>query len=353
MKAGLMYGPNDIRIEEIPEPSIDAGGLLLKVEAVGLCGSDIRNLTTDSCAGKYPHIYGHEVVGTVAQVGALCTKFQPGQRLYVYPGVPCLHCQYCRAGLSNLCANYRTYDQTQGGFAQYMAVPSWGVEGPNIYPIPDDVTFVQAVMSEPLSSVYACQENVQVRLGQTVVIIGAGPIGCLHAEVARMRGASQVIMIELNEQRLQESQAFGVTHMINSQTQDPIQAVHELTDQQGADVVISANPSTKAQTSAVYLVKPNGTLVFFGGVAKKALTQIDTNYLHYHGIWVYGHYGANTLQVKKAFDMVVSHQINAEKFISQTMPLDQLATAIHLMKTGQANKIVLQPWADDTKGKEG
>lgn len=262
MKAALMYGANDIRIEDIEKPEYDAEGLLLKVEVIGLCGSDIRNLTTDSRKGDYPHIYGHEVVGTVAEVGEKCTKFAVGDRLYVYPAVPCLECEYCRAGNSHSCKNLKAYDRIQGGFAQYMAVPSWGVKGPNIYKIPDDVPFETAVMAEPLSSVYACLDNVNVQIGQTIVIVGAGPIGCLQAELAKIRGANKVIMVEINDQRLTESKEFGVDHTINSLKVDAVEEVKKLTNGQGAHVVISANPSTKAQTQAVYMVRPNGTLVF-------------------------------------------------------------------------------------------
>ncbi|MGY3750413.1 zinc-binding dehydrogenase [Vagococcus acidifermentans] len=344
MKAALMYGANDIRIEEIEKPDYGSEGLLLKVEVIGLCGSDIRNLTTDSRKGDYPHIYGHEVVGTVAEVGDNCKKYQVGDRLYVYPAVPCLECEYCRAGNSHSCKNLKAYDRIQGGFAQYMAVPDWGVNGPNIYKIPDDVAFETAVMSEPLSSVYACQDNVNVRIGQTVVIVGAGPIGCLHAELAKIRGADQVIMVEINEQRLEESKAFGADHTINSMKEDAIEAVRQLTNGQGADVVISANPSTKAQTDAVYMVKPNGTLVFFGGVPKGQMTDIDTNYLHYNSIWVYGHYGSNTIQVKQSFDMIISGRIDASRYVSKIMPLAELFDAIQLMKNGKANKVLIKPW---------
>lgn len=343
MKAALMYGPNDVRVEDVPKPKYDSGGLLLKVEVVGLCGSDVRNLTTDSRNGDYPHIYGHEVVGTVAEVGDDENRFSVGDRLYVYPAVPCLKCEYCRAGNSNSCENLKAYDQTQGGFAEYMPVPSWGVNGPNIYRIPDSVPFETAVLSEPLSSVYACQDNVNVRIGQTVVIVGAGPIGTLHSTLAKLRGADQVIMVEINDHRLEESLHFGVDHIINSTKIDPIKEVKRLTNGQGADVVISANPSTQAQTQAVYMVKPNGTLVFFGGVPRGKLTDIDTNYLHYHSIWTYGHYGANTIQVKKAFDMIISGRIDAKKFVSKIMPLDDLFDAILQMKSGKVNKVLIKP----------
>lgn len=344
MKAALMYGANDIRIEDIEKPEYDAEGLLLKVEVIGLCGSDIRNLTTDSRKGDYPHIYGHEVVGTVAEVGEKCTKFAVGDRLYVYPAVPCLECEYCRAGNSHSCKNLKAYDRIQGGFAQYMAVPSWGVKGPNIYKIPDDVPFETAVMAEPLSSVYACLDNVNVQIGQTIVIVGAGPIGCLQAELAKIRGANKVIMVEINDQRLTESKEFGVDHTINSLKVDAVEEVKKLTNGQGAHVVISANPSTKAQTQAVYMVRPNGTLFFFGGVPKGELTPIDTNFLHYNSIWVYGHYGSNTIQVKEAFETIISGRIDATRYISEIMPLDNLYDAIQLMKSGKANKVLIKPW---------
>lgn len=344
MKAALMYGANDIRIEDIQKPEYDSQGLLLKVDTIGLCGSDIRNLTTDSRKGDYPHIYGHEVVGTVAEIGDEVTKFKVGDRLYVYPAVPCLECEYCRAGNSHSCKNLKSYDRQQGGFAQYMAVPSWGVNGPNIYKIPDETPFEVAVMAEPLSSVYACQDNVDVRIGQTIVIVGAGPIGCLQAELAKIRGANKVIMVEINDQRLEESKEFGVDHTINSLKVNAIEEVKRLTDGQGAHVVISANPSTKAQTDAVYMVRPNGTLVFFGGVPKGMLTEIDTNHLHYNSVWVYGHYGSNTIQVKESFDMIVSGRIDAKKYVSKIMPLAELFDAIQLMKNGQANKVLIQPW---------
>ncbi|WP_213356324.1 alcohol dehydrogenase catalytic domain-containing protein [Enterococcus casseliflavus] len=344
MKAALMYGANDIRIEEISKPEYDAEGLLLKVEVIGLCGSDIRNLTTDSRKGDYPHIYGHEVVGTVAEVGDKCTKFSVGDRLYVYPAVPCLNCEYCRAGNSHSCKNLKAYDRIQGGFAEYMAVPAWGVNGPNIYKIPEDVSFETAVMAEPLSSVYACQDNVNVQIGQTVVIVGAGPIGCLQAELAKIRGANKVIMVEINDQRLEESKGFGVDYTINSLKTDAIAEVKRLTSGQGAEVVISANPSTKAQTDAVYMVKANGTLVFFGGVPKGQLTDIDTNYLHYNSIWTYGHYGSNTIQVKESFEMIISGRIDASKYVSKVMPLTELFEAIQLMRNGKANKVLIKPW---------
>lgn len=155
MKAAIMYGPNDIRVEETEKPACPKGGLLLKVKAIGLCGSDIRNLTTDSRKGDYPHIYGHEVVGEVAEVSPEITTYAVGDRLYVYPVEHCLKCEACRSGHSENCENAGDYANRQGGFADYLPVPPEQLNADAVYPIPDGVDYNSASLGEPLSSVYA------------------------------------------------------------------------------------------------------------------------------------------------------------------------------------------------------
>lgn len=343
MKAALMYGPNDIRVEEIDKPKCPEGGFLLRVMAVGLCGSDIRNLTTDSRSGKYPHIYGHEITGIVEEISETCTQYKIGDRLYIYPADHCMECEPCRTGHSEMCENLGDNLNHPGGFAEYYAVVPRQIQRDSIYRIPDSIPFDRASLGEPLSSVYACQENIHLGFGDTVVIIGAGPIGCFHAKLAKLRGAKQVIMIEINDKRLEMTKQFGVDYTINSTDTDPVQAVMELTNGKGADKVISANPSTKAQSQSIFMAKKNGIIVFFGGVAKGALTELDTNYIHYNGLWIYGHFGANSMQVQKAFELAISDEFEADKFITHVLPLDQIHQAIQLTKSGEAIKVVLHP----------
>lgn len=343
MKAALMYGPNDIRVEEIDKPKCPEGGFLLKVMAVGLCGSDIRNLTTDSKSGNYPHIYGHEITGIVEEVSETCLQYKVGDRLYIYPADHCMECEPCRTGHSEMCENPGDNLNHPGGFADYYAVVPRQIQRDSIYRIPDTIPFDRASLGEPLSSVYACQENIHLGFGDTVVIIGAGPIGCFHAKLAKLRGAKQVIMIEINDRRLEMAKQFGVDHTINSTDTDPVQAVMELTNGKGADKVISANPSTKAQSQSIFMAKKTGIIVFFGGVAKGALTELDTNYIHYNGLWIYGHFGANSMQVQKAFELAISDEFEADKFITHVLPLDQIHQAIQLTKSGEAIKVVLHP----------
>lgn len=156
MKAALMYGPGDIRVEEIDKPECPEGGFILKVMAIGLCGSDIRNLTTDSRNGQYPHIYGHEIVGIVDEVSETCTEYKKGERLYIYPVDHCMKCEACRSGHSEMCENGGDYTNRQGGFADYVPVTRTQVERDSIYRIPEGVSMERASLGEPLSSVYAC-----------------------------------------------------------------------------------------------------------------------------------------------------------------------------------------------------
>lgn len=343
MQAAVMYGPNDIRIEEIPRPACPRGGLILKVLAIGLCGSDIRNMTTDSCKGKYPHIFGHEIVGIVDEVDNVIPKYKIGDRLYIYPEDHCLRCEECRAGHSENCLNPGDYITRQGGFAEFYAVTNEQINRDAVFVVPENVSLDSATLSEPLSSVYACQENIGITLGDIVVIIGAGPIGCFHAQLAKLRGAKTVIMVEINDNRLAMTKQFGVDYIINSLKEDAIERIMAITNNKGADKVISANPSTQAQAQSIYMARQGGIVVFFGGVPKGSMVELDTNYIHYNNLWIYGHFGANSIQVQKAFELAVSSGFPAEKFITHILPLKDINKGIKLTKSGEAIKVVLHP----------
>lgn len=343
MQAALMYGPNDIRVEMVERPRCPTDGLLLKIMAVGLCGSDIRNLTSDSRSGDYPFIYGHEIVGIVEETGAEETAYQIGERLFVFPGTYCMACPDCISGHSENCANVPHGLAGTGGFAQYTAVSGAKIRLGGIYRIPDGVSFEAASLGEPLTSVYACEENIGVGFGDTLVIIGAGPIGCFMAKLAKLRGADKVIMIDINAGRLEQAKAFGADHTINSTGEDPVARVKALTGGIGADKVISANPSNAAQAQSIYMARAGGVVVFFGGVPKGSLTPLDTNYIHYHNLWIKGHFGASYAQSQAAFQLAISSNFHAERFITHRLPLFQICKGIELTRSGEAVKVVLFP----------
>lgn len=343
MKAAVMYGPSDIRVEEIDKPTCPKGGFILKTKAVGLCGSDIRNLTSDSRKGKYPFIYGHEIVGIIDEVDENVTGYSVGDRIYLFPGSYCMKCDNCISGHSENCTNVEEGLAGVGGFADFVAVSARKIELGGIYKIPDDVSFEAACLGEPLTSVYACQDNIKVGYNDVVVIIGAGPIGCFMAQLAKLRGAKTVIMVEINDKRLEKVKEFGVDYTINSMKEDTIAAVKKITNGKGADKVISANPSNAAQAQSIFLARQGGIVVFFGGVPKGSLTELDTNYIHYNNLWIYGHFGSSYIQSKKAFELAISKEFPSEKFITHRLPLEEINKGIELTKSGEAIKVVLIP----------
>ena len=345
MKAALMYGPGDIRVEETEKPVCPADGLILKIMAVGLCGSDIRNLTTDSRKGNYPFIYGHEIVGIVDEIGPDETQYKVGDRLFLFPGTYCMECDECVSGHSENCSNEHVAKLAgTGGFAQYIAVGGEKIRYGGIYEIPADVSFEAASLGEPLTSVFACLENIGVGFPDTLVIIGAGPIGDFMAQLAKLRGAQKVIMIDINEKRLEMARQFGVDHTVNSANEDPIQAVLRLTGGKGADKVISATPVNATQAQSLFMARKGGLVVFFGGVPKGSLTELDTNLIHYNNLWIKGHFGASYDQSRRAFQLAISPAFPTEKFITHILPLDQINEGIALTRSGEAIKVVLHPW---------
>lgn len=345
MKAALMYGPNDIRVEDTEKPACPDDGLILKIMSVGLCGSDIRNLTTDSRKGEYPFIYGHEIVGFVDEIGCKQTKYSIGQRLFLFPGTYCMECDECISGHSENCSDSKVGKLAgTGGFAQYIAVSGEKIRRGGIYEIPDGVSFDAASLGEPLTSVFACLENVDVSYPDTLVIIGAGPIGCFMSQLAKIRGAQKVIMIDINDSRLEMAKQFGVDETINSSLADPIESVKELTKGKGADKVISATPANATQTQSIHMVRKGGLVVFFGGVPKGSMTELDCNLIHYNNIWIKGHFGASYSQSKRAFQLAVSPGFPTEKFVTHILPLDRMNEGIQLTQRGQAIKVVLHPF---------
>jgi len=345
MKAALMYGPNDIRVEEIDKPICPEDGLILKIMSVGLCGSDIRNLTTDSRKGNYPFVFGHEIVGIVDEIGPKQTTYKLGARLFLFPGTYCMECDECVSGHSENCSNTEVAKLAgTGGFAQFVSVSGEKIRRGAIYEVPDDVSFDAASLGEPLTSVFACLENVKVGYPDTLVIIGAGPIGCFMSQLAKIRGAQKIIMIDINDTRLEMAKEFGVDITINGSNEDSIEAVRRLTQGKGADKVISATPVNATQTQSIHMVKKGGIVVFFGGVPKGSMTELDCNLIHYDNIWIKGHFGASYNQSKRAYQLAISPDFPTEKFITHRLPLDRINDGINLTKTGDAIKVVLHPW---------
>lgn len=280
MRAAVFEGIEQIQVRELPDPRGDRGSIVVRVEACSLCGSDIRNFHGGLRGGITHQVMGHEIAGTVAEVGAGVSRFKVGDRVAIAPDVSCGACFYCRRGWVSLCVDHRMLGtHWPGGFAQYLHLPDVVLERGMVHSMPEGLSFDHAALSEPVSSVLAAQENVDVGLGDAVLVIGDGPVGCLHLVVARARGVAVVIMVGLA--RLAQAALLAPDYLLDAARQDPVEEVKRITDGLGADVAIVATPVSKTQAQGVECVRKRGKVVFFGGLPRAdPSTTLNGNLVH-------------------------------------------------------------------------
>lgn len=346
MKAAIFKGPEKLIIEQINKPICDPDGIIVRIEACGICGSDIRNYHTGLKVDVPEQILGHEIAGVVEEAGKNVTKFKVGQRVAIAPDVSCGECYYCQRGWVNLCANHQMIGtHWPGGFAQYLHLPGIILKRGMVHPIPEGVSFEEAIISEPASSVLAAQERSHITLGDTVVIIGDGPIGCLHVEIARARGASQVILVGLGQKRLAMARQFGPTHIIDAAEQNPVEVVLGITGGLGADVVILANPVAQTHEQGIEMARKRGQIILFGGLSRtNPWSTVNANLIHYHELSLTGAFSYTPFHHQQALKFIAEGKIQAKKYITRVVPLEQIHEGIALMEKREVLKVVVKPW---------
>lgn len=345
MKAAIFEGIENMVVRDIDRPQCDTDGIIVKVEACGICGSDIRNYRTGLKGDVQKQIMGHEIAGVVDEVGREVTRFRVGDKIAIAPDVSCGECYYCRRGWVNLCVNHRMVGtHWAGGFAQYMHLPGVVIRRGMVHHMPENLSFVDATMSEPASSVLASQHNAGVGLGDTVLIIGDGPIGCLHVEVARARGAAKVIVAGL--MRLAMVPQFKPDAIIDAGKQDTVKETLSMTGGLGADVAICANPVASTQAQAVEAVRKRGTVVLFGGLPKTSpMTSLNSNLIHYNELKVIGAFSYPATAHEQALGLIRDGKISAAKHVSMQLPLRDIVKGFEAAAKGEALKVVVKPWA--------
>ncbi|MEW6228943.1 MAG: zinc-dependent dehydrogenase [Bacillota bacterium] len=343
MKAAIYYGVRDIRIAERPVPDADNGGILLQVEACAICGSDIRTFLSGNAHVTPPRVLGHEVCGVIRSVPTVSSEdLKVGDRVTVAPAIGCGSCRECQSGSPNMCANLRTVGfEYDGGFAEYMLVPREAYL--NVVKVPDGLSSEYATLAEPLACCINGQEQVGIALGDSVVVIGAGPIGCMHVVLAKLRGAASVIAVDTVSQRLVVANEVGATRTICSSNEDPVASVLELTGQLGADVVIVACASAEAQVQALQMCSRRGRVLLFGGLPPGRVASIDTNLVHYRQILVTGSHASTALQNKLAVQLLASGTIPAEKLLTHTEPLERIREVFASAMSAAQMKIAIRP----------
>jgi L-iditol 2-dehydrogenase len=346
MKVIRFHAPGDVRVEDAPEPVPGPGDVKIRVRSCSTCGTDVKIFRFGHHHIVPPRVMGHEIAGEVVQVGAEVDGWRAGDRVQVIAAVPCGRCGECRRGRMTVCPNQESmgyhYD---GGFAEYMVVPAKVLAVDGLNRIPDNLPYAEASVAEPLACVLNGQNLARVGPGDDVVVIGSGPIGCLHVRLARARGADRVFLVELNRQRL--DLAAGLVHpdaAICAQEVDPVYAIVKATDGRGADVIITAAASGAAQEQAITMAARQGRISFFGGLPKdKPTITCDSNLVHYRELTIVGANGSSPAHNKEALRLIAAGDVPVTDLITHRLPLDATVDAFGIVARGEAIKVTIEP----------
>jgi L-iditol 2-dehydrogenase len=346
MRVARFHAPGDIRLEDAPEPAAGPGDLVIRVRNCSTCGTDVKIFRYGHHHIVPPRVLGHEIAGEVVEVGAGVAGWAVGDRVQVIAAIPCGHCAECRRGRMTVCPNQESmgyhYD---GGFAEYMRVPAKVLAVAGVNRVPAGVGLAAASVTEPLACVLNGQELARVGAGDDVVVIGSGPIGCLHVRLARARGAARVFLVELSPERL--AMAADLVHpdaAVEAGRTDPVDAVHKLTDGRGADVVITAAASGAAQEQALQMAARQGRISFFGGLPKDDPTiTCDSNLVHYRELTIVGANGSSPRHNTEALALIASGAIEAADLITHRLPLAEVLEGIGIVGRGAAIKVTIEP----------
>ena len=345
MKAAVYEGVGKIEVREVEKPALVPGGLLIKIESCAICGTDLKAYVYGNPRMKPPLILGHEFAGRIVEIGGGVEGFKIGQRITMATSIPCGRCEICLRGLQNMCENLLPVGTVlNGAFAEYMLVPPQGIIQGNVLSVPENLSSDEAAISEPLGCVINAQEIVGVSFSDTVVVIGAGPTGYLHAEVAKARGAKRVILVQRSEARLGFAKNFKVDDIICSQKENPVKKIMEMTDGKGADVVIVAAPSAEAQVQGVQIAAKGARISFFSSLPKdNPFATINTNLIHYRELKVCGSSDSRAIHQKLALELLASGKVNARALITHRFPLSEFLQALEVMKKKEGLKFIINP----------
>jgi L-iditol 2-dehydrogenase len=342
MKAALLYGVKDLRIENVEIPRLETGEALIKVKAATTCGTDLKIFQRGYVERiiKLPTIFGHEWAGDVVEVSKGLDWPTKGMRIRAGNSAPCLHCTMCQKGKYNLCENMIWL---WGAYAEYIKVPARMVFV-NMQEIPSGVSYEEAAMTEPLACVLHGISEAHVKLGDTVAIIGAGPIGLLHLLTAKRLGAKKTVLIDIVDERLDFARKLGADETINSRTEDAVEMVRKLTDGYGADVAIEAIGLPATWEQAIRLVRKGGTVLEFGGSPPGTEIGLDTEMVHYGELTILGAFHATPLHFRQALDLIASRTIDVKPLVTRKMTLDEIREAFDLLLTSKTEiKIAIAP----------
>ncbi len=340
MKAAVLHDVRDIRVEEVKKPEIAEDEVLIEVKTAGICGTDLH-FYKGEWKVDMPIIPGHEFSGVIAEVGENVDGFKIGEHVVAEPNITCGSCYFCLMSERNFfCENLKAVGVTvNGAFAEYLKI-----KGRNLYRIPENLSFEEAALIEPLACCIRGLDNVGIKAGESVLIVGAGPVGLLLMQLVRNFGASMIIQTDLEDYRLEKALELGADHVINVRKEDPIKVIKELTGGYGVDVAIEAVGSPKAITQAVEAVRKGGRVNIFGVSPQDAVWQVKPFDLYSKELTITTSY-RSPYTFQRAVKMASSGRLKLKPLISHIFPLEKIAEAFEILdkKLDNVMKVILKP----------
>lgn len=352
MRAAIWDGPEQMRVGDVPDPACPSDGVLLRVTACGICGTDVRTFFNGDRRISPPWVLGHEISGEVVEIGSDAgaemaqAGIEPGDHVHCISTLWCGRCRMCLSGNEHLCVRHELMGfDYPGAYAELVAIPEIALK--NLFQIPAALSDAEATFADPLSDAICGHKDIGVGLDDTVAVIGAGPVGTAHAAISRLKGAGQVLLLEAAAARLELArEILGDERIgyVDVSEQDGVAAVRVATEEIGADVVIVACSSSRAQEQAMEMAAPRGRVLFFGGLPK-GTTHINfpSNVLHYREVQVHGSYASRHRDQLHALDMLTSGAGGLRRVISDVVSLDDAPDAFTRIRAGEVLKIVVAP----------
>ncbi|MCS7115769.1 MAG: alcohol dehydrogenase catalytic domain-containing protein [Nitrososphaerota archaeon] len=332
MKAAVLYGPYNMAVEDVDKPKVDAGEVLVKVRATGICGTDVETYH-GKYPVKYPIIMGHEAAGEVVQVGEKVEKVSVGDKVVIDPIFHCGKCYLCLMGKRNLCINGGLLgrDIGSGAYAEYTVLPE-----NYVFKIPDNISYEEASMIQLLTTVYHSQKRIRIIPNNSIAILGQGAAGLLHTRLAKLSGGKPVMVTARSDWKLELAKKYGADITINSKIEDPVRAILENTNGRGADVVIEAVGSLETFKQAINAVRPGGTILSFG-VLTEQINGLSLFPLYFKELQIIGSRASTSDDYEPCIRLVAEGAVYVKPLITHTFELEKIKEGFELIEKHPGN----------------
>lgn len=345
MKAAVFHGPGEMEVTEVERPEVGPDEVLIKVGANTVCGTDVRIMRGQKTSGiRRPSIIGHEFAGRIAEVGERAEGYEQGMPVAVAPAIPCHRCYYCQHGMENVCDNKRRLGyELDGGLGEYVLVPAEGVRSGNIFTVDEDTPVEHLALAEPLACCVSGQKQTPIELDDAVLIMGAGPIGLFHLQLALLSGAKTVIVSQPSAPRREFAADLGAHLTVDPRDEDLSSVVAEATGELGVDVAIVCIGKPQLVNDALGLVRKGGGVNIFAGLSGEGWAELEANRIHYDQLRVTGVSDCSRPDYDTALRLIQSGRVDVSRMVTHRFPLAEVNAALDSTANGEGLKVAVMP----------